>query len=109
MFVRSPRERPSTTSSSAVCLSTGNDSPVNADSSTRRLNASASRPSADGRLAEAFNLRVEESALTGESLPVDKQTAELDVVEGLSLGDRTNMVYSGTAIAYGRGAAVVVA
>jgi P-type Ca2+ transporter type 2C len=63
---------------------------------------------ADGRLAEAVNLRVEESALTGESMPVEKQTAELDG-DDLSVGDRTNMVYSGTAIAYGRGSALVVA
>ena len=66
------------------------------------------KASADGRLAEAVNLRVEESALTGESLPVEKQTAELDG-DDLSVGERTNMVYSGTAIAYGRGSAVVVA
>jgi Ca2+-transporting ATPase len=66
------------------------------------------KASADGRLAEVVNLRVEESALTGESLPVEKQTAELDG-DDLSVGDRTNMVYSGTAIAYGRGSAVVVA
>ena len=63
---------------------------------------------ADGRLAQALNLRVEESALTGESLPVEKQAVELDG-PALSAGDRTNMVYSGTAIAYGRGSAVVVA
>jgi Ca2+-transporting ATPase len=66
------------------------------------------KASADGRLAEAVNLRVEESALTGESLPVDKQAAELDD-DDLSVGDRTNMVYSGTAIAYGRGVGIVVA
>ena len=66
------------------------------------------KASADGRLVEAVNLRVEESALTGESLPVEKQTAELDG-DDLSVGDRTNMVYSGTAVAYGRGSAVVVA
>jgi Ca2+-transporting ATPase len=62
---------------------------------------------ADGRLAEAVNLRVEESALTGESLPVEKETAELE--GDLSVADRTNMVYAGTAVAYGRGSAVVVA
>ncbi|HEX2110230.1 MAG TPA: cation-translocating P-type ATPase [Gaiellaceae bacterium] len=63
---------------------------------------------ADGRLVDAVNLRVEESALTGESVPVDKQTTPLDG-DDLAVGDRTNMVYSGTAIAYGRGSAVVVA
>jgi Ca2+-transporting ATPase len=66
------------------------------------------RASADGRLVEAVNLRVDEAALTGESVPVEKQTAELQG-DDLSLGDRTNMVHAGTAIAYGRGSAVVVA
>jgi P-type Ca2+ transporter type 2C len=66
------------------------------------------KASADGRLAEAVNLQVEESALTGESLPVEKQTEELAGTD-LPVGDRTNMVFSGTAIAYGRGAALVVA
>lgn len=66
------------------------------------------KASADGRLAEAINLQVEESALTGESLPVEKQTVELAGGD-LPLGDRTNMVYAGTAIAYGRGSALVVA
>jgi P-type Ca2+ transporter type 2C len=66
------------------------------------------KASADGRLAEVVNLQVEESALTGESLPVEKQTAELAGVD-LPVGDRTNMVFSGTAIAYGRGSALVVA
>jgi Ca2+-transporting ATPase len=50
---------------------------------------------------------VEESALTGESVPVEKQSASLPG-EDLPLGDRTNMVYSGTAMAYGRGSALVV-
>jgi Ca2+-transporting ATPase len=63
---------------------------------------------ADGRLAEAINLQVEESALTGESLAVAKQTAELTGAE-LPIGDRTNMVYAGTSIAHGRGRALVVA
>jgi Ca2+-transporting ATPase len=59
------------------------------------------KAAADGRLAEAVNLQVEESALTGESLPVEKQTSELAGTD-LPVGDRSNMVYSGTAIAYGR-------
>jgi Ca2+-transporting ATPase len=67
------------------------------------------RASADGRLIEAVNLQVEESALTGESLPVEKQTAAVDGDVDLPLGDRTNMVYSGTSATYGRGRAVVVA
>jgi P-type Ca2+ transporter type 2C len=66
------------------------------------------KASADGRLVEAVNLQVEEAALTGESLPVEKQTEEVEGAD-LPLGDRTNMVYSGTAVAYGRGKAVVVA
>jgi Ca2+-transporting ATPase len=67
------------------------------------------RASADGRVFEAVNLQVEESALTGESLPVGKQTAALDGEDGLPLGDRTDMVYAGTAVTYGRGRALVVA
>ena len=64
--------------------------------------------SADGRLTQAVNLQVEESALTGESLPVEKQIETLADGE-LPVGDRTNMVYAGTAISYGRGSALVVA
>jgi P-type Ca2+ transporter type 2C len=67
------------------------------------------KAAADGRLDEAVNLQVEESALTGESVPVEKQTAALDGDGDLPLGDRTNMVYAGTAVTYGRGRAVVVA
>jgi len=63
---------------------------------------------ADGRLTEAVNLQAEESALTGESLPVEKQTSALYGAD-LPVGDRTNMTYAGTAITYGRGRAVVVA
>jgi Ca2+-transporting ATPase len=63
---------------------------------------------ADGRLSEVVNLQVEESALTGESLPVEKRTGALGGRD-LSVGDRTNMVYAGTAVTYGRGRAVVVA
>jgi P-type Ca2+ transporter type 2C len=63
---------------------------------------------ADGRLSETVNLQVEESALTGESLPVEKQTAALAGGK-LPVGDRTNTVYAGTAITYGRGRALVVA
>ena len=63
---------------------------------------------ADIRLIEAVRLRVEEAALTGESIPVDKQTEALRD-EGLPLGDRTNVGYSGTFVTYGRGTGVVVA
>jgi Ca2+-transporting ATPase len=66
------------------------------------------RVPADGRLFEAVNLQVDEAALTGESVPVEKQTGALES-EKLTLADRSNMVYAGTAITYGRGRAVVVA
>ena len=62
---------------------------------------------ADARLVEAVNLKAEESALTGESAPVDKTSGPLP--EDLKLGDRTNMVWAGTAATYGRGRAVVAA
>jgi Ca2+-transporting ATPase len=65
------------------------------------------RASADARLSEVVALQVEESALTGESLPVEKHTAL--VGEELQLGDRTNMVYAGTTVTYGKGRGVVVA
>jgi Ca2+-transporting ATPase len=65
------------------------------------------KASADGRLVEAVNLTVDEAALTGESMPVEKHASELEDGD-LPIGDRTNMVYAGTAIAYGRGSAVVV-
>lgn len=63
---------------------------------------------ADARLIEAAALRVQEASLTGESQPVEKDTAALNDPEA-PLGDRHNMVYMGTAVTYGRGAAVVVA
>src|SRR5262249_44225896 len=62
---------------------------------------------ADARLIETVNLRVDEAALTGESVPVDK-AAELVLPEDVALGDRLNMAYAGTAVARGRGEAVVV-
>lgn len=62
---------------------------------------------ADSRLVEAVNLQVEESSLTGESVPVDKQTGPLS--GELAIGDRKNMVYAGTSITYGRGRALVTA
>lgn len=62
---------------------------------------------ADMRLLEAANLQVEESSLTGESLAVEKQICELP--EDTVLGDRTNMVFAGTAVAAGSGRGVVVA
>lgn len=60
---------------------------------------------ADGRLLESASLKVDESALTGESLGVEKMT---DAIAGeVPLGDRTNMVYSGSFVTYGRGSFVV--
>ncbi len=62
---------------------------------------------ADARLMEAFSLRVQESALTGESLPVDKD-ANCVLPRSAPLGDRRNMVYMGTVVAGGKARAVVV-
>jgi Ca2+-transporting ATPase len=62
---------------------------------------------ADARLLESSNLKVEESALTGESVPEDKD-AGAEVDEKTSLGDRLNMVYAGCSVTYGRARAVVV-
>lgn len=61
---------------------------------------------ADSRIFESFSLKVEEAALTGESLAVEKATEPVSG-DHLTLGDRLNMVYMGTTIVYGRGAAVV--
>ena len=62
---------------------------------------------ADMRLTEAVNLRIEEAALTGESVPVQKNaTAMLD--ERASLGDRKNTAFMGTVVSYGRGRGIVV-
>ena len=63
---------------------------------------------ADMRIIENHSLRVEEAALTGESVPVDKQENEIEEKD-VPIGDRVNMLYSGSNIVYGRGEAVVVA
>ncbi|MCS4538446.1 MAG: cation-translocating P-type ATPase [Thaumarchaeota archaeon] len=62
---------------------------------------------ADSRIIESANLQVNEAPLTGESVPVSKTAKAL--AEGALLADRTNMVFSGTTITYGRGRAVVTA
>ena len=63
---------------------------------------------ADCRIIEAAALKAEESALTGESVPSDKDSAVL-TGEEVPLGDRKNMLYMGSSVAYGRAEAVVVA
>ncbi|HET6874676.1 MAG TPA: HAD-IC family P-type ATPase, partial [Acidimicrobiales bacterium] len=63
---------------------------------------------ADLRLVEVAALRVNESALTGESEPVAKQTGPLPGLDGV-VGERTNMAFRGTAATYGRGVGVAVA
>jgi Ca2+-transporting ATPase len=63
---------------------------------------------ADSRLITATNLKVQEASLTGESIPVEKATEPVEGGEEIALGDRSNMVYLGTAVTYGRGSAVVV-
>lgn len=62
---------------------------------------------ADLRLIQSINLKIEESALTGESVPVDKD-ADFIAREEIGIGDRINMAYSSTSVAYGRGEGVVV-
>ena len=61
---------------------------------------------ADGRLIETSAMKIEESALTGESVPVEKD-ADAQIEENAPLGDRINMVYSGCSVTYGRGRAIV--
>jgi len=63
---------------------------------------------ADVRLVESVNLRVEEAALTGESVPVEKR-AGLTLEKDVPLGDRKNTAFMGTLVSYGRGTGVVTA
>lgn len=58
---------------------------------------------ADGRLIESVNLQIDESPLTGESVPVDKNTAVMAGDKAVAVADRTNMAFMGTAVNYGRG------
>ncbi len=64
---------------------------------------------ADARIIECASMKVEEAALTGESVDVDKQSDALAAADNgdVPLGDRTNMVYMGSTVTYGRGRAVV--
>ena len=65
---------------------------------------------ADGRIIENASLKIEEAALTGESVPVNKMLEALGVAEGkdeVPLGDRKNMCYMGSTVVYGRGKAVI--
>ncbi len=63
---------------------------------------------ADLRIIEAVNLKSQESALTGESVPVEKQIDKIENEE-TGIGDRTNMLFSSSLITYGRGKGIVVA
>ncbi len=63
---------------------------------------------ADARLLKSVSLKSEESALTGESVPSEKNSED-DILEDAPLGDRTNMVFSGCSITYGTALAVVTA
>lgn len=67
---------------------------------------------ADGRLLESASLKIEEAALTGESVPVTKAVQLLGLAPGqqdVPLGDRKNMCYMGSTVVYGRGRAVITA
>ena len=65
---------------------------------------------ADCRILESASMKIEEAALTGESVPVEKHVEAITLVEGtddVPLGDRKNMCYMGSTVVYGRGRAVV--
>ncbi len=66
---------------------------------------------ADARVIECASMKIEEAALTGESVPVDKKVDTLTPGQNgdVALGDRKNMVFMGSTVVYGRGKAVVVA
>ena len=63
---------------------------------------------ADGRLLESASMKIEEAALTGESVPVTKAVGLL-TGDNVPLGDRKNMCYMGSTVVYGRGKAVITA
>ena len=66
---------------------------------------------ADARIIECASMKIEEAALTGESVPVDKKDSVLTAGDNgdVALGDRKNMVFMGSTVVYGRGKAIVVA
>ena len=67
---------------------------------------------ADCRVIESASMKIEEAALTGESVPVEKHAGAIELAAGaddVALGDRKNMCYMGSTVVYGRGRAVVVA
>ena len=66
---------------------------------------------ADARIIECASMKIEEAALTGESVPVDKKVETLTATDNgdVALGDRKNMVFMGSTVVYGRGKAVVTA
>ena len=67
---------------------------------------------ADGRILECASMKIEEAALTGESVPVNKMTDAIALganAKDVPLGDRKNMVYMGSTVVYGRGVVVITA
>ena len=62
---------------------------------------------ADLRITEAINLKVQEASLTGESVPVEKESAKIEE-EDIPIGDMRNMLFSSSLVTYGRGKAIVV-
>ena len=64
---------------------------------------------ADGRIIESASMKIEEAALTGESVPVNKiiNVLNLGGEKDVPLGDRKNMMYMGSTVVYGRGKAVI--